>query len=133
MNLILITGYAGSGKDTVGALLQEKDYKRYAFADILKHTSAEKHNYDFELTQTQAGKSTLVQSTYNQRVATVRDFLISDSLEAKQNDPAYYAKILYNAIQADLSEKIVITDWRFIAEYTHFKTTKNLERNKRII
>lgn len=123
MKIILITGYAGSGKDTVGSLLQDKGYKRYGFADVLKLESSRKHNYNFELTQTQTGKSTQVVSQYNGRKATVRDFLISDSFEAKvqNSDPAYFAKILLNQIQSELSEKIVITDWRFIAEYAHFK------------
>jgi len=125
MKVILITGYAGSGKDTVGSLLQDKGYKRYAFADVVKQESSKKHSYSFELTQTQTVKSTQIISQYNGRKATVRDFLISDSLEAKvqNSDPAYFAKILLNQIHSELSQKIVITDWRFIAEYTHFKIT----------
>lgn len=122
MKIILITGYAGSGKDTLGKLFIEKGYKRYAFADIVKIRTAETHGFPFELTQTQEGKSTLVTSKLTNKQATVREFLIIDSAEAKAkfNDNAFWAKILENIIQIDKPTKVVITDWRYKAEYEHF-------------
>jgi hypothetical protein len=39
MTIIGLTGKMGSGKDTVGALLIERGYKRLAFADALKATA----------------------------------------------------------------------------------------------
>ena len=125
MHIILITGYAGSGKDVIGSLLQKRGYKRYAFADTLKIYSAKKHGYQYNLTQTQEGKSTLVTSILTNKMATVREFLIADSAEAKttHNDPSFWAKILENIIQIEKPQKVVITDWRYTAEYAHFKTT----------
>jgi len=125
MHIILITGYAGSGKDVIGSLLQKRGYKRYAFADCVKICSAKHHGFDYNLTQTQDGKSTVVTSIYNNKQATVRTFLIEDSAEAKMihNDPAFWAKILENIIQIEKPQKVVITDWRYKAEYNHFKTT----------
>jgi deoxyadenosine/deoxycytidine kinase len=49
-DVILLSGYPGSGKDTVGeALSQKYGYKRIAFADALKRICAEKFNVDLTL------------------------------------------------------------------------------------
>jgi dephospho-CoA kinase len=116
-----MTGYAGSGKDEAGKVF--KGYTRYAFADMLKLFSAERHNFPFALTQTQEGKATKIQSAYNNSVASVREFLISDSAEMKQahNNPAFWAKLLAKKIKDEQPKKVVITDWRYNAEFKNFK------------
>ena len=77
------------------------------------------------MTQTQEGKSTLVTSILTKDTASVREFLIIDSAEAKiqHKDPAFWAKILEKKIQTEETKNIVITDWRYNAEYNHFKST----------
>jgi len=125
--IILITGYAGSGKDAAGKVLIEQGYVRYAFADSVKRFSSKRHNFSFNLTQTQEGKASTVISAYNNTVATVREFLISDSAEMKQthNDPAFWAKLLAKKIKEDQLQKVVVTDWRYTAEFRNFKEEFN--------
>jgi len=119
--IILITGYAGSGKDAAGHVLQKLGYKRYAFADMLKIQCAQKYNFPFELTQTQEGKSTVVLSKSKSK--TVRQVLIEEAALMKEvhNDPAYWAKLLAESIKLDQPNKVVITDWRYTAEIAHFQ------------
>jgi hypothetical protein len=120
-NLVLITGYAGSGKDEVGKILQNKGYKRYAFADLVKIHTADKHGFVIDLTKTQEGKNTIVKSKYDQREATVRQFLIDESALMKEvyNEPAFWAILLEKQIKDEPPHNIVITDWRYIAELNH--------------
>ena len=115
--IILITGYAGSGKDAAGSVLQQNGYTRYAYADMLKIQTAHKYGFPFELTQTQEGKGTAVSSK------TVRQLLIEEAALMKElhNDPAYWAKLLAKAIKDSTDSKIVITDWRYTAELANFQ------------
>lgn len=124
-----ITGYAGSGKDEVGKILQEQGYKRYGFADMVKIHTADKHKFPLELTQSQTGKNTLVISPQSNTTQTVRQFLIDESQFLKNgfNDQAVWAKILERLIKEqnspDIPLKIVITDWRYPEELSHFQET----------
>jgi hypothetical protein len=122
-SIIFITGYAGSGKDYVGTILAEKGYKRYAFADMLKIHVADVHGFDLALAHTQSGKQTTVLSKKTNTPETVRNLLIEESAKAKEmyNDQAFWARILEKLIKTDPPEKVVITDWRYEAEITHFK------------
>lgn len=121
-NLVLITGYAGSGKDEVGKILLEKGYKRYAFADLVKIHTADKHGFSIDLTMTQEGKNTIVKSKYDQSELTVRTYLIDESALMKQefNEPAFWAILLEKQIKDESQHDIVITDWRYEAELNHF-------------
>lgn len=119
MKFVLLTGYAGSGKDTVGSVFQNYGFKRYAVADMLKYYSSEKHGFPFSLTQTQEGKSSL----FNNK--SVRQYLIEDAALKKQiyNDPAYWIKPLVELIINEGIQNVVITDWRYNAEITHIQKT----------
>ena len=125
MRIFMLSGYAGSGKDTVGKILIELGYKRYAFADALKHFSADLHKFSFDLTQTETGKQQLVYSPHANKTASVRTFLIEDSAKAKvdYNDPAYWARITAQNIKDEAPLKVVITDWRYTAEIEHIMKT----------
>jgi len=121
-NLVLITGYAGSGKDEIGKILQNNGYKRYAFADNVKIHTSDKHGFDIALTQTQEGKNTMVKSTFDQQIATVRQFLIDESafMKTVYNNPAFWALLLEKQIKETPPHNVVITDWRYEAELNHF-------------
>ena len=120
-NLILITGYAGSGKDEVGKILLEKGYKRYAFADLVKIHSADKHGFIIDLTKTQEGKNTIVKSKYDQSELSVRQYLIDESALMKEafSEPAFWAILLEKQIKEEPPHNVVITDWRYEAELNH--------------
>jgi hypothetical protein len=117
MKIILLAGYAGSGKDTAGSVFVKDGYKRYAVADMVKRYSAIRHGFSFDLTQTQAGKTTL----HNNKM--VRQYLIDDAalLKALNNDPAYWIKLMADLIISDGTCNVVITDWRYHAELSHLK------------
>jgi hypothetical protein len=114
---VFLNGYAGSGKDAVGKILSEKGYARYAFADSVKVHVAQKFSIPLELTQTQSGKGTLINNK------SVRTYLIEESalMKVVSNDPAYWAKIVAQNVVAAQAQLVVITDWRYIAEYEQFR------------
>jgi len=120
MIVYLISGYAGSGKDAVGRVLERVGFRRYAFAEILKQRSAEDHGFNVALTQTPAGKATVIKSAKTHRVATVRALLIEDSALAKRThaDDGYWAKLVCDQIARETPKFVVITDWRYNSEYT---------------
>lgn len=117
VKIILITGYAGSGKDAAGTILQSSNYRRFAYADILKIQTAHNYGFPFELTQTQEGKASLVANK------TVRQLLIEEAALMKElhNDPAYWAKLLSKAIRESKETRVVITDWRYKAELANLQ------------
>jgi hypothetical protein len=123
--IIWLSGYAKSGKDTAASYLCQKyGFVRLAFADILKIIVSQKYGFPFELTQTQLGKTTMVKDK------TVREWLIYESLKMKENDPYYFAKVVFEKI-LDSKENIVISDWRYPSEY-QFITNNSLGTVKHI-
>ena len=125
MKIIFLSGYAGSGKDEAASTFQTQGFKRYAFADEVKIYSSKVHGFDYSLTQSQAGKATIVNSLSSNASKSVRQFLIDDSAQkkAENNDPAFWARLLAQQITKDNTENVVISDWRYTAEIDHFKTT----------
>ena len=83
MKIIFLSGYAGSGKDEAAAIFQTQGFKRYAFADEVKIYSSKVHGFDYSLTQSQAGKATIVHSLSSNASKSVRQFLIDDSAQKK--------------------------------------------------
>ena len=123
MKIIFLSGYAGSGKDEAAATFQTQGFKRYAFAEEVKLYSSKVHGFDYSLTQTQQGKSTVVKSISTQKSMSVRQFLIDDSAQkkAENSDPAFWARLLAQQITNENPENVVISDWRYTAEIDHFK------------
>jgi hypothetical protein len=124
MFIILISGYSGSGKDTLADLFLPMGFKKYAMADSLKSFTSDRHGFPFNLTQSQEGKATLVKSTLTHKEVTVRQLLIDDSLEMKltSQDPAFWARILAKKLREELPEYVIISDWRYKEELNHLKT-----------
>ena len=123
MFIILLSGYAGSGKDTAAAIFEQHGFKIYSVAENVKIQSSKYHGYPFKLTQTQEGKKTLVKSLKTHETKTVRQFLIEDSYENKliNNDPAFWIRLLVQPIIKEQPPFFVISDWRYKAEYDHLK------------
>lgn len=123
MIIILLSGYAGSGKDTFADLLIELfeskkiSYKKYAFADEVKKDISllYKDVLTLESLYTQEGKSKLIETS--EGVKTARQLLIEHSANMKKiygND--YWAQIVCK--QVDTSNKVhIISDWRYNIEF----------------
>lgn len=116
--VILIAGWSGAGKDTVGKVIQHKwGCPLYAFADILKEMVVEEYKFPFQWTQTQQGKQWLLPHG-----ETVRQVLIrrGQEIRAEHKDPGYFARIVANKIKHALEttdfKTFVITDWRLPVE-----------------
>ena len=123
MFIVLISGYSGSGKDTAAAVFNRLGFSVYSVADNVKRQSSEYHGFPYNLTQSQEGKATQVTSKKTKQTKTVRQFLIEDSLENKvlNNDQAFWARLLVQQIKHESPKFLVISDWRYKAEYEHIK------------
>ncbi len=121
MIILLISGYAGSGKDTFADYFIEmceknnSSYKRYAFADKVKEEVSNMFKIPIDTFFTQAGKKSIVETKEGPK--TCRELLIEHSALMKRvisND--YWAKLVCTEIDTT-KDFILITDWRYNVEY----------------
>lgn len=137
MILLLLSGWAGSGKDATAGILNTYGYKRYAFADALKKQVAAEFSFPVEWCYTQRGKQQIPEKSGGK---TVRDLLIQrgQEIRAEQSNPGYFAELTAKQILQDSPSHIVITDWRLpceletIKEYFFFTAKIVLVRINRI-
>ena len=122
--IYLTGGKAGSGKDTMADYLC-KNYgcKRLAYADALKDYTSEKYNIDRNLFDTQEGKMKVIK--VNDSELTIRQLLINVSLEKKINNENLWIDIVIQKILDSDNEFIVISDFRYPAEY--YELTKKFD------
>lgn len=113
---ILLSGWSGSGKDTVGQILTKLyGAKRLAFADRLKEMVAETYNFPVEWTHTVIGKQTMLPCG-----KTVREVLFTEGQLIRQisDEPELFARHVANQILADMDTQLFcITDWRLPIEH----------------
>lgn len=113
---ILLSGWSGSGKDTVGQSLGRLyGAKRLAFADYLKTLVANQYNFPVEWAHTSSGKQTILPCG-----KTVREVLVTEGqlIRQQQNDPELFARHVVEQILADTPTQIFcITDWRLPVEH----------------
>lgn len=115
MLIIFIRGFAGAGKDTLGGCFTEHHgFKRFAFADSLKHMVSEKYGVDIAVLHSQEGKRLVCEANGK----TWREILISEAAAARDKDPDVFAKMTAQAIFASGGRRIVLTDWRYPNEYS---------------
>ncbi len=119
MKIILISGYAGSGKDTLGQhLVTRYGWSRFAFADLLKDELSALEGWDRSLLDTHSGKD----ETFVEGVS-IRSRLIAYAEDAKMKHGSdYWARRLIDRIKVDNVDKVVVTDWRSLAEHDAFKS-----------
>ena len=115
MQVLLLSGWSGSGKDAVASILIRKHgFQRIAFADILKEIVAAEYNFPLEWAHAEAGKRQILQNG-----KTVRETIIQrgQEIRAEKGDPGFFARQVAHKIQ-QLPEpsSIVISDWRFPVE-----------------
>lgn len=119
MIVFLLSGWSGSGKDTVGKILQsEYNFQRLAFADVLKKIVATEFQFPVAYCFSETGKQMKITAE-----KTVRDLLIQrgQEIRAEKKDPGFFARIIATEIQQIFSQPqkpagIVITDWRLPIE-----------------
>ena len=105
--LIMISGYAGNGKDECGKFFVSQGFKRLAFADLLKSDVANFHGISSEQLE--------------QRKEEFRPDLIRYAEQKRKENPLYWVNL---ALTPQIKDEIrqgnnyVITDWRFEPEYT---------------
>jgi adenylate kinase family enzyme len=127
--IILVSGWAGSGKDTFADRLVEKfNFKKLAFATSLKKAVAQKYNIDIELTKTQEGKQQIIAQCNK----TVRELLIEEALVMRKVDAEVFIKKTCEEInEFDINQNVVISDLRFKDEYNYvFKKYHNKYNTK---
>jgi dephospho-CoA kinase len=111
MKIVLLSGFAGAGKDTVASVLvSQKGYTRFAFADPIKEDMAAQLNLPVELFHTVEGKKRVVDGK------TLRQYCIEYGERKRSEDPEHWVKETARLIQASGQEKIVISDWRLLPE-----------------
>jgi hypothetical protein len=111
MQIVFISGYLQSGKDTVGDILcRHLSFKRYSFAEKLKDEVAEMHNFSRSSLDTTHGKRD-----------SVRRLLIDHGMKRRDENINHWVEKLWEQIEIDNCSHLVITDWRFpneLAEIT---------------
>lgn len=129
MIVVLLSGWSGSGKDTVGKILQSKyNFQRLAFADVLKRMVAEEFQFPVAYCFSETGKQMKITAE-----KTVRGVLIQrgQEIRAKKGDPGFFARIVATEIQQIVGNSvqpagIVITDWRLPIELETLESTLQL-------
>ncbi|CAK0773832.1 hypothetical protein CCP3SC1AL1_690011 [Gammaproteobacteria bacterium] len=123
--IILLSGYAGSGKDTVADWICNKypTFQKLSIASSLKEHTSKKYNFDINLCYTQEGKKTIIDSEANAGIgngnATVRDLLIYEAIELKRlHGDDYFINKIVDVINAhaNANAHYVISDVRYTNE-----------------
>jgi hypothetical protein len=115
MLIVFIRGFAGAGKDTLGACFTEHHgFTRFAFADALKETVAEKYSVNISVLHSQEGKRQICAANGK----TWREILISEAAAEREKDPNVFAEMTALAIIATGAKRVVLTDWRYPNEYS---------------
>ena len=117
MKIILLSGWAGSGKDTVADYLVTKHgYKKFAFATPLKDLASQLFSFPRELADSQEGKRQLWRVGYSEK--TIRQIL----LDVARIDKSRFGQDIYvNETVAQIAKEssdaqIVISDTRYLNE-----------------
>jgi hypothetical protein len=114
--LLLLSGWAGSGKDAAAALLgEEHRFHRFAFADPLKaavSAATGLHPSRFE----RPYKDRPLSASHRHSPATPRDLLIAHADAARAVDRDIYSRAIVTDILQSGHRRVVISDWRYQRE-----------------
>jgi hypothetical protein len=116
MYIVLLRGFAYSGKDYVGQILcNQYNYKRFAFADSLKKIVSNTFNCPLDILHSQEGKLQICETDTHKR--TYRQILIDEALRLRNENinvfVEYCCKEIINSNHDEIPKNIVITDWRY--------------------
>jgi dephospho-CoA kinase len=116
MKVIALTGWSGSGKDTLGQILAQQGCALFAFAAPLKDTASELFGFPRGWADTQMGKRTAWRVGYD--TLTIRDILLRFAkLDRERFGDDIYARETIQKFQTiEPFRTIVITDLRYPIE-----------------
>lgn len=119
--VVLLSGWAGSGKDAAAAIMvEEMGFRRFAFADALKEDVATFSGIPLTTFHTAAKDQPLevLCKTYP-TATTPRDILLQHAYMQRSHNPDIYSGMVLDEIKASSVKKAVISDWRYCSEYAH--------------
>lgn len=121
--IVMLSGWAGSGKDAAAALLaEEHQFIRVAFADALKVDVSEATGLPVTLFHSWAKDSPLPEpiDAFPQ-AQTPRDLLLAHALEQRALNPDIFSQRIIDHIREHqrYQDRFVVSDWRYQREYDH--------------
>jgi len=121
--IVLLSGWAGSGKDAAASLLvEEMNFQRIAFADILKEDVSASYGIPLSSFHDLHEKDRVVPGMS----VTPRQLLINHARSVRSTDPDVYSRSVADIIQTSLQNRFVVSDWRFKAEYDVLRAHEDL-------
>lgn len=128
--IILVSGWATSGKDVFSDfLVKSANFKKFSIASPLKLHTSNKYDFDYNLTLTQSGKSSMLNKI------SIRNLLIKEAtllrnihgndifIEKLTHELSFFDKI--NDKRGENCDNIVISDFRYVNEFEFLKRKFN--------
>lgn len=113
MKFIFLSGFSGSGKDTVADLLvKDHGYVKYSFAEPIKETVSTNLSIPTAWCSDQDKKANYITS----KGITLRQHLILIAERERAKDPEFWVKKVVQKIQYSVSKEFVFSDWRNLHE-----------------
>lgn len=123
--VLLVSGWATSGKDAVAVALGQYGYRRVAFADPLKRHVAAATGISEAVFHSRTLKDRPFTGSPPPRYPTARtprDVLLQHAITARARDPDIYAREIATEIRDNPGiHHWVISDWRYRREYTFLR------------
>jgi len=117
--VILLSGWAGAGKDAAASLLaDEMSFERLAFADMLKEDVSHATGLPLDLFHNHSLKDQPIVGS-----KTPRDLLLSHAVVARAVDPDIYSRKIAEYILDSSHKRFVISDWRYKRELEFLQNT----------
>lgn len=117
MKIILLSGWAGSGKDTVADyLVSYHGFKKFAFANPLKDLASELFGFPRELANSQEGKRQVWRVGSEKK--TIRQILLDIARidKSRFGNDIYANSIMKQIAKEPTNSNIVISDTRYLNE-----------------
>lgn len=122
--ILLLSGYAGSGKDAAASLLMEEcGFQRFAFADALKDLVAAKTGIPVSIFHS-SQKDTVIPPSSKYHPKTYRDLLLQVAREERAKDLDVFSRIVVAQICENETSglRFVISDWRYKREESFLRS-----------
>jgi hypothetical protein len=121
--IVLLSGKAGSGKDAAAALLvEEMNFTRLAFADMLKEQVSQATGIPLEIFHSEMKDRPVDHPS----AKTYRGLLIEYAAKIRAVDPDIYSRQLVDQLDP-FSGRYVISDWRYKSEEAYIRANSDME------